>query len=108
MARRFVVIGLVCGLVGAILVWWVVPMWGAYQHFDGRPAHPHTRGWWAVHYLGWALVIIAVALQVVAALVSEYRKRPRDSPVSAGYGHPDGGARRGGGTGSGAAGPGTS
>lgn len=69
--RRLVVSGLVCGLVGAILVWWVVPTWGAYQHWDGRPAHPYTRGWWAVYYVGWALVVIAVALQVAFALVTE-------------------------------------
>lgn len=70
-ASRLSVTGIACGLVGAILVWWIVPTWGAYQHYDGRPAHPHTRGWWAVHYAGWVLIVIAAALQVAAALVNE-------------------------------------
>jgi len=67
--RRLVVAGVMCGLVGAILVWYVVPKWGAYQHYDGRGAHPHTRGWWAVHYVGWLLIVIAAALQVASALL---------------------------------------
>ena len=71
MARRLSVTGIVCGLIGAILVWWVVPTRGAYQHYDGRGPHPRTRGWWAVHYTGWALIVIASALQVAAVLVND-------------------------------------
>jgi len=63
------VAGVVCGLAGAVLVWGVVARWGSFQHFDGRGPHPDTRLWWAVHYVGWALIIVAAALQVAAVLL---------------------------------------
>jgi hypothetical protein len=50
-------------------VWGVVAKWGSYQHLDGRGAHPDRPLWWAVHWIGWALIVIAVALQVAAVLL---------------------------------------
>ena len=73
-AQRLSIIGILCGLVGAILVWGVVPKWGAHTHWDGLPAHPNKWYWWAVHYTGWGLIVIGAALQVWALLVT------RDSP----------------------------
>lgn len=61
--------GLVCGLAGVVIVWGIVAKWGAYQHFDGRGPHPDRSLWWAVHWIGWALIVIAVALQVAAVLL---------------------------------------
>jgi hypothetical protein len=78
---RWALLGLIGQLLGAILITYgfrISPDSGAMYHLEGR-AYPYfvlraVRPW--AYRLGWSLVVIGTALQMVPEVISAIQMRP--------------------------------